>query len=205
VVPRWLKPNVSLETLGYFIFQKKIIGGKNYMIIKQAKLSDAKGIAKVHVDCWRTTYKNIIPNDFLDKLSYDQRTELWIRNISNDENYVLVAENNEGHIVGFADGGKRETNKVDNSGDLTSIYVLQEFQGMGIGKKLVQQLFSKFDQLGYKSIFVEVLKDNQSRFFYEEFGAKLIKTEEIKIAGAKLELLIYAWNDLSPVLLSKES
>lgn len=173
------------------------------MIIRQAKLSDAEGIAKVHVDCWRTTYKNIIPNGFLDKLSYDQRTDLWIKNISNDENYVLVAENNEGRIVGFADGGKRETNKVDNSGDLTSIYVLQEFQGMGIGKKLVQQLFSKFDELGYKTIFVEVLKDNKSRFFYEAFGAELIKSEEIKIAGAELELLVYEWKDISPVLISK--
>lgn len=109
------------------------------MNIKKAKLSDVQGIAKVHVDCWRTTYKNIIPNEYLDKLSYDQRTDLWIKNISNEQNSVFVAENDEGHIIGFADGGKRETNKLDHSGDLTSIYVLKEYQGTGIGKKLVQQ------------------------------------------------------------------
>jgi ribosomal protein S18 acetylase RimI-like enzyme len=111
------------------------------MIIRKAILSDAQGIAKVHVDCWRTTYKNIIPIEFLDKLSYDERTDLWIKNISNEQNYVFLAENDEGHIIGFADGGKREANKIDQSGDLTSIYILQEYQGMGIGKKLVQQLF----------------------------------------------------------------
>lgn len=171
------------------------------MIIRKAKLSDAQGIAKVHVDCWRTTYKNIIPNEFLDNLSYDQRTDLWIKNISNEQNYVFVAENDEGHIIGFADGGKRETNKVDHSGDLTSIYVLQEYQGMGIGRHLVQQLFSMLNELGYKNIFVEVLEDNKSRFFYESHGAEWLRTEKIKIAGAELNLLVYEWKDIRSALL----
>jgi ribosomal protein S18 acetylase RimI-like enzyme len=170
------------------------------MIIRKARLSDAQGIAKVHVDCWRTTYKNIIPSDFLDKLSYDERTDLWVKNISNEKSYVFVAENNEGQIVGFADGGKRETNLVEHSGDLTSIYVLQEYQGLGIGKKLVQQLFTKFNELGYKTIFVEVLEDNQSRFFYESLGAEWLKSEKIKIAGAELNLLVYEWKDIRSIL-----
>ncbi|WP_108669063.1 GNAT family N-acetyltransferase [Peribacillus acanthi] len=173
------------------------------MIIRKAKLSDAQGIAKVHVDCWRTTYKNIIPNEFLDNLSYDQRKDLWIRNISNEQNYVFVAENDEGLIIGFADGGKRETNKVDHSGDLTSIYVLQESQGIGIGRQLVQQLFSKLDELGYKTIFVEVLEDNKSRFFYESLGAEWLRTEKIKIAGAELNLLVYEWKDIRSALLHR--
>jgi len=107
------------------------------MRIREATVADAGDIARVHVDCWRTTYKNILPSDFLENLSYEQRTESWIKNISKDGNYVYVAEDNEGQIVGFTDGGKRDGNQVDHSGDLTSIYVLEKFQGMGIGKKLV--------------------------------------------------------------------
>jgi ribosomal protein S18 acetylase RimI-like enzyme len=122
-------------------------------------------------------------------------------NISNEQNYVFVAENDEGHIIGFAEGGKRETNKLDQSGDLTSIYILQEYQGMGIGKKLVQQLFSKLDELGYKTIFVEVLEDNKSRFFYESLGAEWLKTEKIKIAGVELNLLVYEWKDIRSAFL----
>ena len=61
------------------------------MIIRKAILTDAPMIAKVHVDSWRTTYKDIIPKAFLDKLSYEQRTGLWYRNISEENNYVLVA------------------------------------------------------------------------------------------------------------------
>ncbi|MDM5293189.1 GNAT family N-acetyltransferase [Peribacillus simplex] len=171
------------------------------MLIRKANVADAEGIAIVHVDCWRTTYKNIMPSDFLDKLSYGKRKDVWIENISKDGNHVYVAENNEGKVVGFISGGKRETNKVEDSGDLTAIYILEDFQRMGIGKKLIKELFFIFEKLGFHTIFVEVLEDNNSRFFYEAFGAELLKTEKIKMAGAKLNLLVYEWKDISPVLL----
>ncbi|GAB6256997.1 MULTISPECIES: GNAT family N-acetyltransferase [Peribacillus] len=171
------------------------------MLIRHASVADAEGIAIVHVDCWRTTYKEIMPSDFLDNLSYEKRKEIWIKNINRDGNYVYVAENNEGKIVGFIDGGKRDTNQVENSGDLTAIYILENFQRMGIGKKLIKELFLKFEALGFKTIFVEVLEDNKSRFFYEAFGAELLKTEKIKMAGAELNLLVYVWKDISQVLL----
>ncbi|USK64101.1 GNAT family N-acetyltransferase [Peribacillus frigoritolerans] len=171
------------------------------MLIREATLADAEGIAKVHVDCWRTTYKDIMPSDFLDKLSYEKRKGIWIKNITSNGNYVYVAENNEGKIVGFICGGQRETNQVEDSGDLTAIYILENSQRMGIGKKLIKELFFKFEELGFKTIFVEVLEDNKSRYFYEAFGAELLKTEKIKIAGAELNLLVYEWKDISPVLL----
>jgi L-amino acid N-acyltransferase YncA len=97
------------------------------MYIRKATFADAKGIAKVHVDSWKSTYKNIILDEFLKKLSYDQRTDLWNRNISKEGNYVFVAENNEGEIVGFADCGKRENNNVYNSGDFNIYYLLKEY------------------------------------------------------------------------------
>lgn len=174
------------------------------MIIREAKMSDAKGIAKVHVDCWKTTYKNIIPTEYLEKLSYEQRTELWIRNISTVGNYVYVAENDDGEIIGFTDGGKREKNDVEKSGDLTSIYIFEHFQGQGIGKKLVHKLFTKFKELGYEKIFVEVLGDNDSRFFYEKLGARLERSEKVKIGGKDLNLLIYVWSNINSVLYQSE-
>ncbi|TQR19172.1 GNAT family N-acetyltransferase [Psychrobacillus vulpis] len=166
------------------------------MIIREATLADAAGIAKVHVDCWRTTYKHIISNDYLEKLSYEQRTELWINNISKEGNYVFVAENKDGQIIGFAGGGKRVENKVEHSGDVTSIYILKEFQGMGIGKKLIRKLFSKFEERQFNTIFVEVLEDNKSKLFYEALGAQLFDSTKITIAGSELNLLIYQWKNI---------
>lgn len=170
------------------------------MIIRKAKLDDATGISKVHVDSWRTSYKGIIPDDFLNNLSYEQRTELWKGNIAKEDNYVVVAENSEGQIVGFADAWKRETNVLESSSDLTSIYLLEEYQGQGIGKKLFKELFEYFKQLGYGKIFVEVLEENKTRYFYEYYGAKLVKTVQIKIGEKILNELIYEWDNIDDVI-----
>lgn len=108
---------------------------------------------------------------------------MWQQNIAREDNYVIVAENSEGKIVGFADGSKRETNIVPNSIDLTSIYLLDEFQGQGIGKKLLKQILQHFKSLGIEKVFVDVLADNKTRYFYEYYGAKVYSTTQIKIGG----------------------
>ncbi|WP_409300642.1 hypothetical protein [Peribacillus sp. SCS-155] len=77
------------------------------MIIREAKLSDAAGIAKVHVDCWRTTHKNIFPCEFLFDLSYQQRTALCEKNINKTGNIVYVAEGKDGEVIGVADGKEK--------------------------------------------------------------------------------------------------
>ena len=170
------------------------------MNIRKAILKDAEGIAKVHVDSWKSTYKNIIPDEYLNNLSYEQRTDLWKRNITKKGNYAFVAENNEDKIVGFADCGKRENNHTVNSGDLTSLYLLEEYQGQGVGKQLLKQLFFQCEELGFNKVFVEVLQDNKTRYFYEYYGAHLLKSEMITIGGAELNLLIYEWNNIYDVL-----
>jgi len=51
--------------------------------IRQADIADAKAIAKVHVDSWRTTYANIVPDDYLTNLSYESREHNWQKTIPN--------------------------------------------------------------------------------------------------------------------------
>lgn len=63
----------------------------------------------------------------------------------------------------------------------------------------MQQLFLQFKELGYQQVFVEVLEDNKTRYFYEYYGAELIETQSITLAGTELNLLIYEWNNLNEV------
>lgn len=170
------------------------------MHIRKAAVEDAAAIAKVHVDSWRTTYKGIMPSDYLNSLSYEKRTVLWERNIEEKGDYVVVAETDIGNITGFGTASKRDTNTVARSGDLTSIYLLEEYQGQGIGKMLLKELFLHFKRLDYERIFVEVLEDNKTRYFYEYYGAKLVNTVQLKFDGKILNELIYEWEDLNDVL-----
>lgn len=167
------------------------------MKIREANVTDAEGIARVHVDCWRTTYKDIVPEEFLNKLSYENRTQLWIQNISNETNYVFVAEQ-EGKIVGFTDGGKEKSGKYPGyMADITTLYILEEFQGLGMGRQLLQQVFLKLKENNMTSALVWVLEDNPSKYFYETMGAKVIENQkDITIGGKQLNLIGYCWRNI---------
>ena len=41
--------------------------------IRRAIKDDIQGIAKVHADSWKTTYKGIFPNEILENITYEKR------------------------------------------------------------------------------------------------------------------------------------
>lgn len=91
--------------------------------IRNAVLADSKGIAEVHVDSWKTTYAHIVPDEYLNNLTYESREQLWVHNIPNGG--VYVAENDEGEIVGFSSGGKERSGKYSRfDGELYAIYII---------------------------------------------------------------------------------
>lgn len=163
------------------------------MNIRRAKLEDAIGIAKVHVDSWRTTYRGIVKDEFLEELSYSSREKLWVSLIEKKDILILVAETIDGQIVGFASTNKFEDNLVENSIDLTALYLLEAYQGQGIGGQLMNHLFDYYKENGYTKVFVEVLKENKTKHFYEAYGAKHVKDVTIQIGGADLVESIYMW------------
>lgn len=169
-----------------------------FIKIRKADLIDTKGIAKVHVESWKTTYANIVPDEYLNNLTYDSREQIWINNIPNGG--VYVAENNEGEIVGFSSGGKERSGKYNGfDGELYAIYILKDYQGQGIGKALVKPIIDEIKEMGLNSMLVLVLKDNISRLFYESLGGKKIDTVEVQISGKKLYELVYGWEEIKNI------
>lgn len=165
------------------------------MKVRKAVLEDVKGIAKVHVDSWKTTYSNIVPKEYLNNLNYESRERLWKENIP--QGNVYVAENDAGEIIGFSSGGKERTSQYpDYTGELYAIYILKEYQGNGIGKQLVKPIMEDLQKQSIFTMIVLVLEENSSRLFYEAIGGKKIDIIEIEIAGKALNELVYGWGDI---------
>lgn len=168
------------------------------MKIRQAKQTDAKGIAKVQVDSWETTYKDIVPDEYLSNMTYEAREEKWKDIIP--QTTVFIAETNDGEVVGFAGGGKERTGKYpDFEGELYAIYILEEYQGKGIGRLLVEAVVEDLKQKKIFSMTVQVLAENNSRLFYESLGAEKIGTDELEISGKQLDSLIYGWKNINTI------
>ena len=68
------------------------------MQIREATMAKVAAIARVHVESWRTTYKGLLPDDYLANLTYEQRESLWREILSRpvDHSLVYVAEDNTG-------------------------------------------------------------------------------------------------------------
>ena len=148
------------------------------------------------MDSWRTTYKGIVPDTFLDSLSYESREQIWKRGI--EENHIYIAEDENGQIVGFATGGKERTGKYEAyKGELYAIYLLEGQQGKGIGRKLFKSVVDDLKDKKLNSMLIWALEENPACRFYEALGGKKIDTAEIEIDGRKLGEIAYGWDDLS--------
>jgi len=170
------------------------------MQIRQAKTEDAASIAKVHVDSWRTTYKGIVSEEYLASLSYQDRENFWRERLSASDNscFVLVAEDGE-NIIGFAAGGPERSGDINFSGELSAIYLLENYQSKGIGSQLFKAVAMRLLQIGIKTMMVWVLAENPSKRFYESLGGKHIYEKVITIDEVELKEVAYGWKDISLV------
>ena len=168
--------------------------------IREAVLSDASGIARVHIDSWRTTYRGLVPESYLSNLSYSDREEGWKRALENGRNFVFVAEDSSDagkEIVGFASGGSVRSHDPEYKGELYAVYLLSSYQRSGIGRRLVSKIAESLVGEGYGSMLVWVLAKNPSRQFYEKLGGTLLRSQPIEIGGSKFEEVSYGWKNLT--------
>jgi GNAT superfamily N-acetyltransferase len=169
------------------------------MRIREAKPTDALGIAKVHVDSWRETYVGIVPDEYLARLSYKQREQVWQNLITTAPKRgadVLVVEYDEGRIVGFADGGPAREEVSSYESELYAIYILKKHQGKGLGTQLVSLITQRLLKDGMNSMMLWVLSRNPYHHFYEALEGERFKRRYVVIGGAKFLELAYGWSDI---------
>ena len=108
--------------------------------IREAVQADAGAMARVHIDMWRTAYAGIVPAEHLAGLSYERREAVWVQILTRDQpaQCNFVAETVGGEIVGFAGGGPEREGDSTYKGELYAIYLLQEHQRRGIGRRLAR-------------------------------------------------------------------
>ena len=167
------------------------------MLIREAKESDANGIAIVQVDTWRSTYRGIVPDDYINSLNYEKKEDYWRKFIALEENqFVLVAETDEKQIVGFAAAGQNVDVEKHFTGELHTLYLLENWQRRGIGKLSLQAAVQSLLKRQITSMLVWVLGDNPFRAFYESLGGEYVSERYIDIGDASLLDIAYGWRDI---------
>ncbi|GEN89885.1 GNAT family N-acetyltransferase [Oceanobacillus sojae] len=170
------------------------------VLIREARTSDAGGMGKVNVESWQTSYQGIIDNRFLQQLSVEDKKQKWKNIIQAGDSIILVAVDTDDKVVGYITISTKESEASAGTDQVTALYLLEDWQGKGIGKALLLEGFKRFLDLSVHTVQVEVLAENRSRLFYERLGAELVEKKEIQIAGDVLDLLVYEWKDISEIV-----
>jgi GNAT superfamily N-acetyltransferase len=168
-------------------------------LVRPAEVEDAAAIARVHVATWRSTYRGLLPDDFLASLDEAGYEERWRRILDDGSGRVFVAADGR-DVVGFASGGRERAGEGGYAGELYAIYVLRESQGRGHGRRLVQAVVGGLRELGLADMIVWVLRDNAgARRFYERLGGLYVRSQPITIGSALLEEVSYGWKSLEAI------
>ncbi len=165
------------------------------MKIREANTADAPAIARVTVDTWRTAYRGIITDDYLDNLSYADREKGW-REYPFHNSFIYVAEDENNQIVGFAAAGPERESHPIFKGELYAIYIYQAYQQQGIGSSLLHAVMGRFMQSGINSLLLWVLSDSPYRRFYERHGGRPIESKLLDMNGLSNEITAYGWLDI---------
>lgn len=164
--------------------------------IRKACLMDAQAIAKVHVDSWREIYCKTVDSDYLNHLTYERSEQLWDNVIrSAIETDVVVAEDKQEGVVGFAAADVLRGQKKPYEAELVALYIRQNYRGHGLGRQLVFDLMEILAERGIYSLMTWVFADNLDRQFYVAMQGEAIEEKSVLMNGKELPFIAYGWRD----------
>jgi GNAT superfamily N-acetyltransferase len=145
------------------------------MIVRPATAADAAALATVHVRSWQAAYRGLLPQQMLDGLSVEQRTEQWRTILAEDApagraTFVAVGGDD---VLGFANLAPSRDDDTDPgaTGELIAIYARPTEFGTGVGRALMAAALEWFAGEGYREASLWVLDGNARAIgFYEHSG-----------------------------------
>ncbi|CAH0204471.1 GNAT family N-acetyltransferase [Microbacterium sp. Bi121] len=142
------------------------------MHVRAAALTDADGIAAVHVRSWQAAYRGLMPQEVLDGLSVEERADGWRSILADPERIsrTLVAEH-DGRVVGWAGFGDARDEDAPGTGELWGIYALPDSWSSGVGHALITAVERELADAGHAVAYLWVLEGNErAGAFYERHG-----------------------------------
>lgn len=158
---------------------------------------DAEDLARVHVASWRETYRGLLPDAFLARMSEPGFARRFRRSLTDPGDSVTLAGADRYSLVAYAQGGASRRG-VPGEAEIATLYVLRQAQGHGLGARLMAETARALAAQGARSLMVSVLRDNiRARGFYEHLGGEPeAARQERGPGGGLLYEVAYHWRDI---------
>jgi len=133
--------------------------------LREAGPDDLAGIVSVFLDCWRQSYRGVLPDRLVDQMTDDAAYDLWRRSLSAPGATVVVAVR-DAVVLGVT------RYALDGStGFVHSLYVSPDARGLGLGRRLLDRAAADLAAAQATSASLWVFADNAPSIgFYAACG-----------------------------------
>jgi len=156
--------------------------------IRDARAEDINALAALHVKTWRETYWTTLSPPI-----YEIRLRQWQQLFKENDGswFCLVVENKNGDLVGFAKGNAyKHSDLPEFSGELNKIYLLRQYQRVGLGRRLIAEVARRFLLQGISNMVLFGTPSNPSCKFHDAMGGEKLLGKNDEFHGG------YCWRDL---------
>jgi GNAT superfamily N-acetyltransferase len=169
-------------------------------MLRRARAADEAAVARLHADSWRSTYRGILRDEFLDGAVVADRRDLWRTRFADlDRADQLLWVNDEGgEIQGFACAFIAADPEWGTL--LDNLHVRPGLKGRGLGRGLMLAVAEHIQSLEHPPLmhlWVYEGNDNARRFYETLGGVCTACVAELAPDGAQVNALRYSWRDLS--------
>jgi ribosomal protein S18 acetylase RimI-like enzyme len=170
-------------------------------VIVPAGPADAEALARVHVAAWRETYRGLLPDAFLARMSEPGHARRFRRELAHTgSSWVTLAAVNPFGLFGYVSGGPSRAG-AEGEAEIATLYVLRAGQGRGAGRRLLLGAARAMAAEGARSLLISVLRDNhRARSFYEHLGGRAEPPHEAHGPGGRVFEVNYRWPEIAALL-----
>jgi ribosomal protein S18 acetylase RimI-like enzyme len=165
------------------------------LALRDATLADAEAIAALHAASWRSAYRGIMPDAYLDGDCATERSAYWRARLAQPlpGGHVLLAHDGEallGFIAVWPDPQMAFDAYLDN------LHVAPGSRGRGIGRELLGAAARRLADEGRRTLCLWVYDANRGAFdFYRALGAAVVERGIDQFAGRGIPHTKLAWED----------
>lgn len=171
--------------------------------------TDAATVADLHTTSWRSAYRGMLRDEYLDGDIATERRQVWAARLATpvDANYGFIAESDADpvgfvYLLGGADAAWGTL--VDN------LHVVPGMKGRGIGRTLLESAaHATLRRFPDDGVYLYVFERNHAaRRFYASIGGREVERGSVEPPGGGSQIhWRVAWDDAGQLLacLSKEN
>lgn len=171
-----------------------------FEIPRDASAEDFAAIAALQIENWRSAYRGILPDAYLDDTVVAERQEYWrIASRAGSESQLVLVTTSGDVLVGFISVHFNVDPGVDAR--IENLHVLPRFQGRGLGRWLLAAAAERLIAVPATSVCLWVFDKNVDAIrFYKRLGGEADAYGFDDFADAHAPHTRIVWRDVKDLL-----